>query len=77
MTETGRIKVSKNLYRIIKEKNITQKELATRIGVAKETISRWANSKQNIGANSLCNLARCLGVSVKDLLKDVKVEEML
>lgn len=77
LAKAGRIKIANNLKEIIREKGISQYELAHRMGVAYETVNRWANAKQDIGANGLSNLAKCLGVNTQELLKGVEVEDLL
>ena len=51
-----------------KEKGLTQKELANKIGITKLTISNWENEKRSIGSKKAKLLADFFGVSVGYLL---------
>ena len=59
---------------LLKNSNITQHELAQRIGVSQQSVSAWCNGAapktRNIGT-----VARALDVSVEDLLKCFEVKE--
>lgn len=58
-----------NLKEIRKEKNITQKELSKKSGVAQSYICELENGKYDCSVSTLCTLAKSLGVTPNDLLK--------
>ena len=51
-----------------KAKNITQEQLAARIGVSSRTIKHWEHGTRTPNAVSLLGLSRCFHVSVDWLL---------
>lgn len=52
---------------LLKEKNVTGKELADKIGVAEMTISNIVKGKTFPKPETLLNISEALGVDVKDL----------
>ena len=47
---------------------MSQQELAKRMGVAQNTVSNWENGKRRIDQQALLDLAQMFGVSVEYLL---------
>lgn len=62
-------KLGENLKKIRIEKNITQTDLAEKLGVDKSFISNIENGKNNPTLSTITNLAQALGVSTNELLK--------
>lgn len=52
---------------ILGKKNITAKELATKIGMSETSLSRIVSGKQNPSINTLEKIAKILNVGVGDL----------
>jgi transcriptional regulator with XRE-family HTH domain/uncharacterized C2H2 Zn-finger protein len=61
-----------NTKRIREEKDLSQRDLATRLGVPHTWISKIENGKVEIMPSSLVNLAKGLEVSIVDLITSVK-----
>lgn len=59
---------NENLYRIRKEKGLSQEELAILCNVSRQAISKWENGTANPDMDNLSTLARCLNVSADELL---------
>jgi len=59
---------SENLKTIRKEKGFSQEQLATRLNVVRQTISKWEKGLSVPDAELLIQLAEVLGVEVSDLL---------
>lgn len=57
------------------QKNITQKELAEKIGVTDKAVSRWETGKGIPDVSLLIPLSNVLGITVNELLIGEKVEE--
>ena len=57
------------LKQILKEKNMTQKELADKSGLAEHVISRLANGRRFGTIIQWHYIAQTLGVSIDDLLE--------
>ncbi len=62
-------KLGENLKKIRTKKNITQTELAKRIGVDKSFISNIESGKTNPTLSTITSLAQALSVSTNELLK--------
>ena len=52
---------------IRKEKGLTQKELASKLGIAYQTLAQWENGFRNPKYETLVRIADALGVSVSSL----------
>ena len=64
---------SENLKALRKQKGFSQEELATRLHVARQTISKWEKNLSVPDAGTLIRLAEILEVSVSKLLGE-KIE---
>lgn len=62
-------KLGENLKRIRVKKNITQVEIAKKLGVDRSFVSNLENAKTNPTLATITNLAQALGVSTNELLK--------
>ena len=65
--------LSENLKALRKQKGFSQEELAARLHVARQTISKWEKNLSVPDADTLIRLAEILEVSVSELLGD-KIE---
>lgn len=59
---------NENLYRIRKEKELSQEDLAILCNVSRQAISKWENGTANPDMVNLATLACCLNVSTDELL---------
>lgn len=64
-----RYEVISQIIKARKEKNMTQEELAKKVGTQKSNISRLESGNYNPSLDLLIKVARCLG---KDLLIEIK-----
>lgn len=62
-------KLGENLKKIRTNKNITQTELAEKLGVDKSFVSNLENGKNNPTLSTIASLAQALGVTTNELLK--------
>jgi len=62
-------KLGENLKRIRTKNNITQVEIAKKLGVDRSFVSNLENAKTNPTLATITNLAQALGVSTNELLK--------
>ena len=60
---------SKNLKTLRKQKGFSQEELASRLHVVRQTISKWEKNLSVPDADTLIRLAEILEVSVSELPK--------
>lgn len=67
---------SENLKTLRKEKGFSQEQLATRLNVVRQTISKWEKGISVPDAELLIQLAEVLDVTVSDLLgKKIEIAE--
>ncbi len=58
-----------------KEKNLTQKDLAEKLGVTDKAISKWENGRCMPDISSLQTLTSELGITINELLSGEKIVE--
>ncbi|HEV2327693.1 MAG TPA: helix-turn-helix transcriptional regulator [Verrucomicrobiae bacterium] len=58
------------LHHLRKERNLTQHELAKMTGVPQRTLAYWERTGKLAGREIIFKLAKALGVSVNDLLRE-------
>lgn len=59
-----------NIKYIRESKNMTQKQLAERIGISRTTVSMWETGATLPRGATLIKLSRILGCSLDDLVKE-------
>ena len=77
MTEKGKKQFAKNLVKAMEDAHLNQYQLAKRTGFFHGTISWWVHGTVAPRIYNMGILARTLGVDVKDLIKGIKVEDLL
>lgn len=60
---------------VLAEKNITNRWLASRLGVAEMTISRWSTNKVQPSLAQLINIAKVLDVTLDELVEPYKEQD--
>lgn len=66
--------LSENIKKFRLEKNFTQEDLAIRLNVVRQTVSKWEKNRSVPDADQVIALSKLLGVSVNELL-DTSFEE--
>jgi len=61
-------KVGDKIAELRKNKNITQKQLASALSVTNKAISRWENGDGLPDISNLPKLAKALGVSIDEII---------
>ena len=61
-------KIGKFLKKLRKEKNMTQEELGSRVGVTNKTISKWENGNYMPPVDVLMLLSDIYSVSINEIL---------
>ncbi len=69
------VKIGKFIAKTRKEKNMTQEQLAQRLGVNSRTISRWENGNYMPDLSLLNPLSKILDISINELLYGEKIEK--
>ena len=67
-------KIGKFIAELRKEKNMTQQELAEKIGVSSKSISRWENGRTLPDYSIIKGLCKNLNISINELFSGEKIE---
>ncbi len=62
------IEIANRLVRLRKEKGLSQEELAAKIGISRQAVSKWERAEASPDTDNLILLARLYGVSLDALL---------
>ena len=62
--------ISENIFRIMNERHISQKEFAKMIDVPESTISDWKRRRKTPNADKVMDICRALDVNPYDILLD-------
>lgn len=60
----------------IEEKNITQKELASKLGKTPSEVSKWLHGEHNFTLKSICKLQVALGIKLLEVPTSIKIKEV-
>ena len=63
------IEIANRLVRLRKENHLSQEELAARIGVSRQAVSKWERAEASPDTDNLILLARLYGLSLDELLR--------
>lgn len=77
MCYTSIMSLAENLKRIRESKNLSQQELAEKLGVAQSTVGMWESDKRTPKLAELNRMARVLNITIARLIgqpKDKKIE---
>ena len=64
--------LSDNLRALRKQKGYSQEQLAERLNVSRQAVSKWENGVSDPSTSNLLALAKLYGISAEDLLKEVE-----
>lgn len=62
------IEIANRLVQLRKEKGYSQEELASKLGLSRQAVSKWERAEASPDTDNLILLARLYGVSLDDLL---------
>lgn len=68
-------RIGKYIAKLRKEKNITQEELAEKLGVSSKSISRWETGRNMPDLSLITPLCKELGTTINELLSGEKLNE--
>lgn len=71
------IEIANRLIKLRKEKGYSQESLASKLGISRQSVSKWERAESSPDTDNLICLAKLYGVSLDDLLDtDQSVEEI-
>lgn len=62
------IETANRLYELRKEKGFSQEELAEKLNISRQAVSKWERAEASPDTDNLINLARLYGMTLDDLL---------
>ena len=65
---------SQNLQKIRSEKNLSQEQLADKIGVSRQTISAWESGKASPELDKITAISKLFSISIDELVGEIKTE---
>lgn len=63
------IEIANRLLQLRKENNLSQEELARKLGISRQAVSKWERAEASPDTDNLIGLARLYNVSIDELLK--------
>ena len=69
--------LSENLQRLRKEKGLSQEDVAQKLFVSRQSVSKWENGAAEPGVENLKALANLYGVTLDELMGNVTAENRL
>ena len=69
--------ISERIFKILKEKKMTQKEFAEKVGIGNSTVSEWKKKKTNPSADKIMDICMTLDVTPEQLLTGKGIDEDL
>lgn len=69
------VKIGKFLAELRRERELTQEQLAEKLGISNKTISRWENGNYMPPVEMLMELSEFYGVSINELLSGKRLEQ--
>ena len=68
-------KIGKFIAELRKEKNLTQEELATKLGITKNAVSKWERGLSMMDVSLFKPVCEILGISIVELLNGEKIKD--
>ena len=69
------MKINEKIYSLRKKHNLSQEELADRINVSRQTVSKWELGDSTPDFDKIVPLCEVFGISTDELLTNKKIEE--
>lgn len=67
--------ISERIFKILKDKNMSQSAFAKKVGLASSTISDWKTKKTNPSADKIMDICEALEVTPEQLLTGKDIDE--
>jgi transcriptional regulator with XRE-family HTH domain len=76
MKRGGAMIISERIFKILKDKNMTQKEFAEKVGIGNSTVSEWKKKKTNPSADKIMDICMVLDVMPEQLLTGKGIDKV-
>lgn len=67
--------ISERIFKILKDKNMSQNAFAKKVGLASSTISDWKTKKTNPSADKIIDICKVLNVTPEQLLTGEGIDD--
>ena len=67
--------IANRFYQYRKKSGLSQEELAARLGISRQSVSKWERGEASPDTENLIRLARLYGVSLDDLVNGIVPDE--
>lgn len=72
--QTMNVKIANKLYELRRNSGLSQEELADKIGVSRQAVSKWERAEASPDTDNLILLAKIYNVSLDDIISEEDVE---
>ena len=69
------VRIANKLYELRKKSGLSQEELADKLGVSRQSVSKWERAEASPDTDNLILLSKIFGVSLDDIITEEDVEE--
>ena len=69
------VSIGNRLYQYRRKSGLSQEELAAKLGVSRQAVSKWENGTSDPSTSNLCALAKLYGIPVEELLHETQEEK--
>ena len=66
------VSIGNRLYQYRRKSGLSQEELAAKLGVSRQAVSKWESGASDPSTTNLMALAKLFGVSAEELLKETQ-----
>ncbi len=70
------MKINEKIYSLRKQHNLSQEELADKLNVSRQTVSKWELGESNPDSDKIVPLCDLFGITTEELLRDRKIEKI-
>ena len=70
------MELGKQIYELRKKANLSQEQLAEKVGVSRQTISKWESCQSYPDFQRLVLLSDYFGLTLDELVRDIDVQEV-
>ena len=69
------MKINEKIYSLRKQAGLSQEELADKLNVSRQTVSKWELGDSTPDFDKIVPLCNIFGITTEELLRDKKIEE--
>ena len=66
------IEIANRLVKLRKEKGLSQEDLAAKIGISRQAVSKWETGASDPSTSNLLTLAKLFNTTAEELLREVQ-----